>query len=198
MKGVRHYLIRWKGYTEESDTWEPEDTLDCENLINDYKKKGKTKKVGKKKSVGKDDDDQNTWDENEDFEVHTRFNLNTKFNSHCFTGRSHYRRLLPQERQTRLPSLLERLPVLSELLGARRQHGLQGFDREIHGEGERGATVRGALPNRWVYANVVILLLLLQAKESKLRVNPKPVNRLEFSMHEKSRRLSKRRSGKDR
>jgi len=37
VRGVRHYLIRWKGYEPESDTWEPESTLDCADLIKKFK-----------------------------------------------------------------------------------------------------------------------------------------------------------------
>ncbi|KAF5294597.1 hypothetical protein FQA39_LY13356 [Lamprigera yunnana] len=37
VKGVRYYLIHWKGYDEESDTWEPESTLECEELIKKFK-----------------------------------------------------------------------------------------------------------------------------------------------------------------
>lgn len=67
IKGAKHFLIRWKGYEEESDTWEPEDTLDCKELIEEFKKKKKDKglKLFKKKKETK----QQEWDENEDFEV---------------------------------------------------------------------------------------------------------------------------------
>ncbi|CAG9770701.1 unnamed protein product [Ceutorhynchus assimilis] len=74
-KGVTSYLIRWKGYGPDSDTWEPENTLDCAELIEDFKKKQKSKskkddKAGKKKKPSKKDDEpEESWDENEDFEV---------------------------------------------------------------------------------------------------------------------------------
>lgn len=70
IKGVKHYLIRWKGYEEESDTWEPEDTLDCKELIEDFKKKkteNKSSKTSKKKE--KKEAKESDWDENDDFEV---------------------------------------------------------------------------------------------------------------------------------
>lgn len=57
---MKHYLIRWKGYEEESDTWEPEDTLDCKELIEEFKKKKLSKRKEKKQA---------DWDENDDFEV---------------------------------------------------------------------------------------------------------------------------------
>lgn len=36
IKGKLHYLIRWKGYGADSDTWEPENTLSCPDLISKY------------------------------------------------------------------------------------------------------------------------------------------------------------------
>lgn len=72
IRGVRHYLIRWKGYEPESDTWEPESTLNCPELITEYKAKQKKKgkaKLDKKKEKGKEGNDEQTWDENDDFEV---------------------------------------------------------------------------------------------------------------------------------
>lgn len=32
----KEFLIRWKGYTSEFDTWEPERNLTCDNLIQEY------------------------------------------------------------------------------------------------------------------------------------------------------------------
>lgn len=71
IRGVRHYLIRWKGYEPESDTWEPENTLSCDELINDFKKQKKNKgKAKSSKKREKGDVGKAKWDENEDFEVH--------------------------------------------------------------------------------------------------------------------------------
>lgn len=70
IKGIKHYLIRWKGYEEESDTWEPEDTLDCKELIEEFKKKKKDDKGPKKhKKKQHKEMKEPDWDENEDFEV---------------------------------------------------------------------------------------------------------------------------------
>lgn len=32
----REFLIRWKGYSSKSDTWEPEEHLDCKDLIEKF------------------------------------------------------------------------------------------------------------------------------------------------------------------
>ncbi|KAK4876829.1 hypothetical protein RN001_009335 [Aquatica leii] len=61
IRGVKHYLIRWKGYDQDGDTWEPESTLDCPKLIKKFKeqksndenvspKKGRKSKIQSKKS----------------------------------------------------------------------------------------------------------------------------------------------------
>ncbi|XP_017885971.1 chromobox protein homolog 5-like [Ceratina calcarata] len=36
IKGRRQFLIRWKGYDEDSDTWEQEKDLNCTELIEEY------------------------------------------------------------------------------------------------------------------------------------------------------------------
>lgn len=35
-KGVRFYLVRWVGYSEEYDTWEKESNLDCQEILDAY------------------------------------------------------------------------------------------------------------------------------------------------------------------
>lgn len=37
----RSYLVRWKGYTENDNTWEREDNLKCSAILNKYKKLNK-------------------------------------------------------------------------------------------------------------------------------------------------------------
>ncbi|XP_028175998.1 chromobox protein homolog 1-like [Ostrinia nubilalis] len=89
IKGKLHYLIRWKGYSADSDTWEPENTLSCPDLINkfnDEKENSKTKesKPGKKNNKrkaaaiketkkvakrSKNDWDSKSADENAEYEV---------------------------------------------------------------------------------------------------------------------------------
>lgn len=34
--GKREFLIRWKGYSAKDDTWEPEEHLECQDLINAF------------------------------------------------------------------------------------------------------------------------------------------------------------------
>lgn len=79
-RGVSYFLIRWKGYTKDDDTWEPEDTLNCPDIIEKYMKKQKSspkkasspaKKKGGKATGGagvrgskknKDDDEEQEWE----------------------------------------------------------------------------------------------------------------------------------------
>lgn len=35
-KGVRYYLVRWMGYSEQFDTWEKESNLECPDILNAY------------------------------------------------------------------------------------------------------------------------------------------------------------------
>ena len=37
--GNRKFLIRWKGHGADDDTWEPEENLDCSELIEKFLKK---------------------------------------------------------------------------------------------------------------------------------------------------------------
>lgn len=41
--GKRNFLIRWKDYSSNSDSWEPEENLDCSELIDKFMAKLKQK-----------------------------------------------------------------------------------------------------------------------------------------------------------
>jgi len=47
--GKTEYLIKWEGYPDSENTWEPDDNLDCPDLINAFEEKTKAKKEEKKR-----------------------------------------------------------------------------------------------------------------------------------------------------
>lgn len=53
IKGKLHYLIRWKGYSAKSDTWEPENTLSCPELINKFNDEQKENSKSKESTPAK-------------------------------------------------------------------------------------------------------------------------------------------------
>lgn len=72
--GKYQYLIRWKGYSPDEDTWESESTLNCKDILAKYKKVKKINKATNltkktKKHVGITKEPAETWNENDDFEV---------------------------------------------------------------------------------------------------------------------------------
>ncbi|XP_062138645.1 heterochromatin protein 1 [Drosophila sulfurigaster albostrigata] len=52
-RGESFFLVRWKGYGKDEDSWEPEAELNCDDLIEEYRKGNPKKNTNDKKTTTK-------------------------------------------------------------------------------------------------------------------------------------------------